>query len=184
MNGLPDDDDLDYEPNLDDEHDPFDPYGVGGAFGEPDDDEIERWHQAQSERLEQEEREREEIERYLDCRQPAVHVSNAASGSAGGSKKHARLSVADAEDKLIKLRNRIYSTMKDNQPNFEGYHNLLQRPLINAALESQCSSLDSFQSLGEYKRRIVNESRYPEGFESAQIDQFGKAIDSLLRSID
>ena len=95
-----------------------------------------------------------------------------------------RLSAEDAEDAMIILRNRIYRAMQADHPDFKGYHNLLQRPLINAAINNQCSDLDTFKNLDEYKRRVVNETRYPDGLEDKQLERFGKEIDDLLKCVD
>ena len=127
-----------------------------------------------------------EIKQHLVLNQLKPQSSDEANGEpiADGGEDNIRLSVAEAEDRLIQLRNRIFSAMNKDNPNFAGYHNLLQRPLISAALDNQCRSLDSFKDLDEYKRRIVQESRYPREFEKAQFKRFGKDIDNLLGSID
>ena len=92
-----------------------------------------------------------------------------------------KLTKAEAEKELVSLRDQIFNRMVNEIDGFKHYHNVLQRPLINAALSAQCRDLASFKSLKQFQMRM---QRNPQHFADKQIELFGAEVGDLLERID
>lgn len=92
-----------------------------------------------------------------------------------------KLSKLQAEQALVSLRDQIFNRMLHEIDGFKHYHNVLQRPLINAALSAQCADLASFKRLKEFQMRM---NRNPPHFADKQMELFGQQISELLERVD
>ena len=95
--------------------------------------------------------------------------------------KAASIDIAEAESQLIRLRNQIRDEFKKKDSSFQGYNNILQRPVVFAALKEHCTSLEEFKSIPKLRNMMErnNWCYYEE-----QLKRFGDDIDRLLRSVD
>ncbi|WP_431023942.1 hypothetical protein [Halomonas sp. H5] len=91
------------------------------------------------------------------------------------------INVAEAENQLIELRNRIRDELKQEDMSFEGYNNILQRPVIFSALKVRCVSFDEFKNIPRLRSMM---ERNGWRFYEEQVNRFGDAIDSIFRRID
>jgi len=99
----------------------------------------------------------------------------------GASSITQKTSKQDAERELVGLRDRIFVRMANEIDGFKHYHNVLQRPLIHAAISAHCGNLESLQALPEFQQRM---GRNPPAYRDRQLELFGSEIDALLSSID
>lgn len=119
----------------------------------------------------------EKVEQFLE----RVQGSAASDVDERRFDKAGSIDIAQAESQLIELRNQIRDEFKQKDSSFEGYNNILQRPVVFAALKQQCTSLEEFKSIPKLRNMMErNNWAYYEG----QVKRFGDDIDRLLRSID
>ena len=90
------------------------------------------------------------------------------------------LSVAEAQRELLALRDRVFAGMASEIIGFKNWHNMLQGPVVIAALAARCSNLGSLLELPELKSRM---QKHPEACLERQVLHFGTEIDGLLARI-
>ncbi|NCA70991.1 MAG: DUF2357 domain-containing protein [Sphingobacteriia bacterium] len=87
------------------------------------------------------------------------------------------LTVAQAERDLLALRDRIFAGMACEIVGFKNWHNMLQGPVVSAALAARCTTLESFLELAELRSRM---QKYPAEFLERQVLHFGTEVGDLL----